>query len=178
MGAKFIVVSGVGVAAYLAFHGVPGAMASLTSAQPPAAPPPATAAAAKAVAFAAAQIGAPYVWGGNGPKATGFDCSGLVTQAYGGTIKRTSQSEWASEPHVAASQVQAGDLVFFTGALQPGESPPGHVGIVVNPATHTMIDAYDTSTGVEYDTYGLPASKQGLTDPTGFARPSAAPGVS
>jgi cell wall-associated NlpC family hydrolase len=171
MGAKFVVIGGTAIAAYLAFNGTAithAVAANLTAAKPAAT----TAVASKAVAFAQAQIGAPYVWGGNGPKASGFDCSGLVTQAYGGTIQRTSQSEWASEPHIAASQVQVGDLVFFTGALQPGESPPGHVGIVVNPATHTMIDAYDKSTGVEYDTYGLPTSKQGLTDPTGFARPA------
>jgi hypothetical protein len=35
-----------------------------------------------------------------------------------------------------------------------------------------MVDAYDTSTGVEYDTYGLRTSKQGLTDPVGFTDPT------
>jgi hypothetical protein len=55
----------------------------------------------------------------------------------------------------------------------PRETPaaPGHVGIVVNPATHTMIDAYATGYDVEYDTYGLPASKGGLSPVVGFTRP-------
>ena len=48
---------------------------------------------------------------------------------------------------------------------------PGHVGIVVNPATHTMIDAYAAGYGVEYDSYGLPASKAGLSPVVGFTRP-------
>lgn len=34
----------------------------------------------KALAYARGQIGKPYVWGGEGPH--GFDCSGLVHQAY------------------------------------------------------------------------------------------------
>ncbi len=37
-------------------------------------------AAAAAIAFAEAQIGKPYLWGGTGPDA--FDCSGLVMMAY------------------------------------------------------------------------------------------------
>ncbi|WP_319020072.1 NlpC/P60 family protein [Streptomyces sp. C8S0] len=45
------------------------------------APEPATAA-DKAVAFARAQIGTPYVWGGDGPAEGGFDCSGLTQAAY------------------------------------------------------------------------------------------------
>jgi hypothetical protein len=42
---------------------------------------------------------------------------------------------------------------------------------VVNPAAHTIIDAYATGYGVEYDSYGLPASKGGLSPVTGFTRP-------
>jgi len=39
-----------------------------------------TAASRQAIAFAKAQIGKPYLWGGTGPGA--FDCSGLVMEAY------------------------------------------------------------------------------------------------
>ena len=39
-----------------------------------------TAAAGGAVAYALAQLGTPYLWGGDGPG--GFDCSGLVQAAY------------------------------------------------------------------------------------------------
>jgi hypothetical protein len=48
---------------------------------------------------------------------------------------------------------------------------PGHVGIVLNPAARTMIDAYATGSPVEEDTYGLPASKGGLSQVVGFTRP-------
>ena len=34
-----------------------------------------------------------------------------------------------------------------------------------------MIDAYATGYGVEYDSYGLPASKGGLSPVVGFTRP-------
>ena len=36
----------------------------------------------KAVAFAYAQLGCPYVFGGTGPCHSGFDCSGLTSQAW------------------------------------------------------------------------------------------------
>ena len=63
-----------------------------------AAPSPA---AATAIAYARAQLGKPYVWGGTGPD--GYDCSGLVMMAYqaaGVTIPRTSQDQWTDLPHV------------------------------------------------------------------------------
>ena len=53
-------------------------------------------AAATAIAYARAQLGRPYLWGGTGPDA--FDCSGLVMEAYaaaGVSIPRTSQEQWA-----------------------------------------------------------------------------------
>jgi cell wall-associated NlpC family hydrolase len=149
-------------------HAVAAAGASLTSAKPPGAT------AASAVAFAESKVGAAYLWGGNGPA---YDCSGLADAAYGGTLDRTSQSEWANERRVPASQVQAGDLVFFAGS-DGTTSNPGHVGIVTDPARNLMVDAYDVARGVEYDTYGLPSSRQGLTSPVGFTNPTAGPGVS
>ncbi len=54
----------------------------------------ATPAAAAAIAFARAQLGRPYEWGGTGPGA--YDCSGLVMMAYraaGIDIERTSQAQ-------------------------------------------------------------------------------------
>ena len=43
-------------------------------------PPTTTPTARMAVTFALAQLGKPYLWGGNGPGA--FDCSGLTQQAW------------------------------------------------------------------------------------------------
>lgn len=130
--------------------------------------------AAAAIAYAKAQIGCPYTWGGTGPCGSGFDCSGLVMQAYAAAgiyIDRTSQDQWSEGPQV--SQPEPGDLVFFAGADGTWASP-GHVGIVVDPASHLMIDAYATGFPVEYDTYGLPSSKEGLNDPVGFTDPGGA----
>jgi cell wall-associated NlpC family hydrolase len=127
--------------------------------------------AGKILAYAEAQLGKPYVYAEAGPDA--FDCSGLAMMAYraaGITIPRTSQAQWAYGTQIPASQVQPGDLVFFAGA-DGTPTAPGHVGIVLNPAAHTMINAYTSAYPVEEDTYGLPASKGGLSPVVGFTRP-------
>ena len=127
--------------------------------------------AGKILSYAEAQLGKPYVYGAAGPDA--FDCSGLAMMAYraaGIAIPRTSQAQWAYGRQIPASQVQPGDLVFFAGA-DGTPAAPGHVGIVLDPAAHTMINAYTSSFPVEVDTYGLPTSKGGLSPVVGFTRP-------
>jgi cell wall-associated NlpC family hydrolase len=68
-----------------------------------------------AVAFACAQLGKPYVWGGNGEP--GFDCSGLTHAAYaaaGMRIPRTAETQYNAGPHLpAGTPPQPGDLLFF-----------------------------------------------------------------
>ncbi|MEV1023551.1 NlpC/P60 family protein [Streptomyces sp. NPDC050264] len=67
-----------------------------------------------ALAYAVRQIGKPYVWGAEGPKA--FDCSGLTSQAWahaGRVIPRTSQEQWATLPRVPLSGLRPGDLVVY-----------------------------------------------------------------
>ena len=126
--------------------------------------------AAQAIAYARAQLGKPYEWGGTGPYA--FDCSGLTYMAYrsaGIHIARTSQDQWATEPHV--SSPQPGDLVFFAGA-DGTASAPGHVGLVVDPSRDLMIDAYAPGVPIHEETYGQPGSAPGLQDPVGFTDPS------
>ena len=127
-------------------------------------------AAAAAIAYAHAQLGKPYEWGGTGPDA--FDCSGLVMQAYasaGVSIARTSQQQWATEQHV--SDPAPGDLVFFPGA-DGTASAPGHVGLVVDPSRDLMIDAYAPGVPIHEEAYGRPGSAPGLQDPVGFTDPS------
>ena len=93
----------------------------------------------------------------------------MAYRAAGVSITRTSQEQWATEPHV--STPDAGDLVFFPGADgTPGS--PGHVGIVTDPATHTMIDAYAPGVPVGYATYGPSASLPGLDQVAGFTDPT------
>ena len=127
--------------------------------------------AGKILAYAEAQLGKSYQYGATGPDA--FDCSGLAMMAYraaGIAIPRTSQAQWAFGRQVPASQVQPGDLVFFAGA-DGTPAAPGHVGIVLDPAAHTMINAYTAAFPVEEDTYGLTDSKGGLSPVVGFTRP-------
>ncbi|MFF7968502.1 NlpC/P60 family protein [Streptomyces sp. NPDC007903] len=74
----------------------------------------ATSAGARAVAFATAQLGKPYVWGAEGPDS--FDCSGLTSQAWadaGTPIPRTSQEQWKQLPHVDVTEMRPGDLVIY-----------------------------------------------------------------
>ncbi len=81
--------------------------------------------AARAVAFARAQLGKPYVFGGTGPRS--FDCSGLVQAAWkaaGVSIPRTSQTQAAGLVRVPVSRIQAGDIVVY----RPGNA---HVGIYI-----------------------------------------------
>lgn len=96
--------------------------------------------AGKAVAYAYAQLGCPYVYGGTGPCADGFDCSGLAMQAWaaaGVSIPRTSESQWAELPHV--STLEPGDIMVFDGE--------GHVGIYVG--NNELIDSPHSGLDVE-----------------------------
>ncbi len=81
--------------------------------------------AAKAVAFAYAALGKPYVWGATGPSA--FDCSGLTQaawQAAGVSLPRTTYTQINSGRRIARGQLAPGDLVFFYSGVS-------HVGIYV-----------------------------------------------
>jgi peptidoglycan DL-endopeptidase CwlO len=78
----------------------------------------------KAIAFAEAQVGCPYVYGGTGPCKDGFDCSGLTMTSWaaaGVSIPRTSYEQWDDLPHVSLSDIEPGDILVFFGA--------GHVGL-------------------------------------------------
>ncbi|WP_019251944.1 C40 family peptidase [Limosilactobacillus reuteri] len=79
---------------------------------------------ANAVAVAQAQIGTPYVWGGNQP--SGFDCSGLVQYAYGlgSNYRTTYQQTNLGAHHSDIQNAQSGDLYFWG-----QDSAPYHVAI-------------------------------------------------
>jgi cell wall-associated NlpC family hydrolase len=81
--------------------------------------------AATAIAFAKAQLGKPYVYGGDGPDA--YDCSGLVQaawQAAGVSLPRVTNAQFADGNRVSTSNLQPGDLVFYYSGIS-------HVGIYI-----------------------------------------------
>ncbi|MFC8451920.1 C40 family peptidase [Kitasatospora sp. NPDC057223] len=81
-----------------------------------------------AVDFALAQLGKPYVWGGNGP--AGFDCSGLVQQAYrrsGISLPRVADDQYAATSPIGADDLRRGDLLFWSDSGRA--SGIHHVGI-------------------------------------------------
>ncbi len=86
-----------------------------------------------AIAYARAQLGKPYIFGGEGPG--GYDCSGLTMKAYGyaGVYigSHSVNDQWYTAARrgqiVSASQRQPGDLIFW------GSGPGSfyHVGIYI-----------------------------------------------
>jgi cell wall-associated NlpC family hydrolase len=124
--------------------------------------PEETGAAASAVAYALAQLGTPYLWGGDGPG--GFDCSGLTQAAYaaaGLALPRTAQAQYDAGPAVPAGEpLEPGDLVFFGADTSAVE----HVGILVNASE--MVDAPHSGAVVRIESFAWP-------DYLGATRPSA-----
>jgi peptidoglycan DL-endopeptidase CwlO len=107
----------------------------------PVAPPPPSGgggggSAAAAVAYARAQVGKPYCYGGSGPAC--FDCSGLTMMAWrqaGISLPHSSASQYNVGRRLSASELQPGDLIFYY-------SPISHVSIYIGggqriSATHT-----------------------------------------
>lgn len=98
----------------------------------------------QAIAYAEAQLGQPYLYGGEGNG--GFDCSGLMQAAFkaaGISLPRTAQQQYDAVPKVVAPQ--AGDLVFY------GNSPTDvtHVGLYLGGGK--MLDAPHTGAQVRIE---------------------------
>jgi cell wall-associated NlpC family hydrolase len=89
------------------------------------------------VAYAEAQLGRPYCWGGSGPGC--FDCSGLVGQAYaavGVRLPRSSRDMGLALAEVPLDEMRPGDILWW----------PGHVGIYAG--SGWSIEALDSRHGV------------------------------
>lgn len=94
------------------------------------------------VAFARAQVGKRYVFGGNGP--TVWDCSGLTKAAYarvGVHLPRTSEEQSTRGVRVSLARLEPGDLVFWG---IPGAAY--HVGIYIG--GNRIIAAQNPAVGV------------------------------
>ncbi len=101
---------------------------------------PASGRAAAAVKYAMAQVGDAYVYGAAGPSA--FDCSGLTMMAWaqaGVALPHSSSAQYSSGPHVAESDLQPGDLVFYY-------SPISHVGMYIG--NGLIVNAENPGAGV------------------------------
>jgi peptidoglycan DL-endopeptidase CwlO len=110
----------------------------------PVAPPPppsgggggGSGSAAAVVAYARAQVGKPYCYGGSGPGC--FDCSGLTMMAWrqaGASLPHSSASQYNVGRRISAGELQPGDLIFYY-------SPISHVSVYIGggqriSATHT-----------------------------------------
>lgn len=81
---------------------------------------------------AISHLGARYVYGSKGPKT--FDCSGFTSYVYKRQnnvfIGASSRDQYARNTPISRSELQSGDLVFFT-SPRSGRNV-GHVGIVVD----------------------------------------------
>jgi peptidoglycan DL-endopeptidase CwlO len=101
---------------------------------------PASGRAAAAIAYAMGQVGDSYVYGAAGPDA--FDCSGLTMMAWGQAgvgLPHSSSAQYGSGPHIAMSDLQPGDLVFYY-------SPISHVGMYIG--NGMIVHAANPGTGV------------------------------
>jgi cell wall-associated NlpC family hydrolase len=97
---------------------------------------------AKALAFARAQLGEPYVRNGAGPN--GWDCSGLTMKAWGSvgvSLPHSAGQQYNRGRPVARSALQLGDLVFFYSGIS-------HVGIYAG--NGRVIHAPHPGASVEY----------------------------
>jgi peptidoglycan DL-endopeptidase CwlO len=101
---------------------------------------------AAVIAAASAQLGWPYLWGGESRADGGFDCSGLIDYALaaaGFPVGRpTAAGLQALAQPLPLASVQPGDLVFVG-------SPAHHVGLVV--AAGLAIEAPHTGAVVHYE---------------------------
>jgi cell wall-associated NlpC family hydrolase len=132
---------------------------------------PGAAAGTVAVQWAMAQIGTPYIWGGETP-GVGFDCSGLVQAAYkeaGISLPRVAQDQFDAGPQLPpGAPPQPGDLAFFGG----GPDDVEHVGLVVAPGV--MVDAPFTGAFVREDQFpATPGASWGSDIYVGATRPGA-----
>jgi cell wall-associated NlpC family hydrolase len=139
---------------------------------------------AAAVRFAERFRGTPYVWAGTTP--AGFDCSGFTRFVYAHfriSLPHSSYAQWSLGRHVPRSQLQPGDLVFFT---------LGHVGIWIGhgrfihaPHTGTVVSIASIRSGWYAASYSgavrlrgagaplrpaHPAPRRRVTDVLSFAR--------
>ena len=123
---------------------------------------------AAVVAAATAQLGWPYLWGGESRAEGGFDCSGLIDYAFGSAGfpvgRPTAAGLQTLTRAIPLAAARAGDLVFVG-------SPAHHVGLVVAPGL--AIEAPHRGAVVHYE----PLPEGGWTSAGRLAALAATPSV-
>ena len=74
----------------------------------------------RAIAYAKAQLGKPYLWAAAGPAS--FDCSGLTMQAWargGVALPHYSVAQFAQSTRISMSDAKPGDLLFWSNNGSP-----------------------------------------------------------
>ncbi|MET7835974.1 NlpC/P60 family protein [Micromonospora sp. WMMA1998] len=87
-------------------------------------PPAVSGKAGVAVRYAYGAVGKPYGYGDDGPGS--YDCSGLTLAAWraaGKSLPHSAAQQWNAVTRISRSQLQPGDLVFYSGL--------GHVALYV-----------------------------------------------
>jgi cell wall-associated NlpC family hydrolase len=132
---------------------------------------PADPLAQQVIARAAAQIGAPYAWGGGSPTGpthgisdggvgdrhgdpgkVGFDCSGLMVYAFAGigiTVPHQTQAIWSAfqPPITDRGQIRPGDMILLSSNGQP--SGIEHVGLYLG--NGQVLDAPESGLNVRIE---------------------------
>jgi cell wall-associated NlpC family hydrolase len=152
---------GTGTLAAAGGHGLPSGY------QVPAGTPPLH---ARAVAFALAQLGKPYVWAAAGPGS--YDCSGLTMAAWaqvGVHLAHYTGTQQHEGVAVTAAQLVPGDLVLVPGTDAPAPGVAGHVGIylgdglvesAIDPAQGVAVQSWAAFTAGGIDALRDPAPGQ------------------
>lgn len=100
------------------------------------------------VSFATQFVGNPYVWGGTS-LTNGADCSGFTQSVFanfGISIPRTAAAQASSGTPVSLSDIQAGDLLFYSNG-----SDIGHVTIYMG--NGQVVHASNSNTGIVISDY-------------------------
>jgi cell wall-associated NlpC family hydrolase len=103
------------------------------------------------------KVGSPYFYQYGGTGAYGFDCSGLVQNAFaaiGKQLPRTAAEQFAQAPvHVPLSQAQPGDLLVWGSA-------PGFYHVAIYLGGGRVVQALNPSAGITVTDLSMMAGMQ------------------
>ena len=110
-----------------------------------------------AISVAMGKVGSPYFYQYGGTGAYGFDCSGLVQNAFaaiGKQLPRTAAEQFAQAPvHVPLSQAQPGDLLVWGSA-------PGFYHVAIYLGAGRVVQALNPSAGITVTDLSMMAGMQ------------------